>query len=152
MKKFSNNKGFTLTELIIVIAIIGILAGQLAPQYLSYVERARESNDVQIATQIIRAATVAIADPVSGMDSGRLATFTISKDTGVMSVTVNPSAGTGIHDRMRDIINGVMGTTVYSWESETANKENLVFSIDSETGQLTILSEEWKKIGLGGNN
>ncbi len=42
MKKFkSNNQGFTLTELIIVIAIIGILAGVLAPQYLSYVERAR---------------------------------------------------------------------------------------------------------------
>ncbi len=62
-----NNKGFTLVELIIVVAIIAVLAGVLAPQYLRYVERAKESNDLQIATSLVKAATVAIADPKSNV-------------------------------------------------------------------------------------
>ena len=38
MEKKMNNKGFSLVELIIVIAIMVILVAVLAPQYLKYVE------------------------------------------------------------------------------------------------------------------
>ncbi len=74
MYKVSNNKksnrGFTLVELIIVIAIIAILAAVLAPQYLQYVERSRQSNDLQVATNLMRAVTVAVADPQSNVPAG----------------------------------------------------------------------------------
>ncbi len=65
-----SNKGFTLVELIIVIAIIAVLAAVLAPRYLQYVERSRQSNDLQVATNLMRAATVAVADPKSELPSG----------------------------------------------------------------------------------
>ncbi len=68
----NKNKGFTLVELIIVVAIIAVLAAVLAPQYLRYVERARQSNDLQAATNLMRAATVAVADPKSNVPSGVL--------------------------------------------------------------------------------
>ncbi len=48
----NNNKGFTLIELIIVIAIIAILAAVIAPQYLGYVEKARQTSDVKMANFI----------------------------------------------------------------------------------------------------
>lgn len=46
MKKFfKNNKGFTLVELIIVIAVMAILTVVVAPQYLQYVEKSRIGTD-----------------------------------------------------------------------------------------------------------
>lgn len=63
MKKEMNNKGFSLVELIIVIAIMAILLVVLAPQYLKYVERSRNSTDLQNATEVVTALQVYAADP-----------------------------------------------------------------------------------------
>ncbi len=57
-----NNKGFSLVELIIVIAIMAILAGVLAPQFVKYIGRSRKSTDIQNAQQIATAISAEFAD------------------------------------------------------------------------------------------
>lgn len=57
-----NNKGFSLVELIIVIAIMVILVVVIAPQYLKFVNNSRVSADVQTAQTIATAIDTAVAD------------------------------------------------------------------------------------------
>ena len=54
MKKFNNKKGFTIVELVIVIAVIGILAGVLIPTFSGIVQRANESKINQEMTNALK--------------------------------------------------------------------------------------------------
>ena len=49
-KSLKNKKGFTLTELIVVIASIGILAAVLIPSITSYIRNSKESAAIQDAS------------------------------------------------------------------------------------------------------
>lgn len=57
-----NNKGFSLVELIIVIAIMAVLAAALAPQLIKYIEKSRVSTDDASCDTIKSAFNAAIAD------------------------------------------------------------------------------------------
>ncbi len=60
MKK-TTNKGFSMVELIIVIAIMAILAAALAPSLIKYINKSRLSTDLSTGNSIVSAATSAMA-------------------------------------------------------------------------------------------
>ena len=62
LNKKKNNKGFTLVELVIAIAILAILVGLLAPQYTKYVEKSRKSADASNMDEMVKAVQVYAAD------------------------------------------------------------------------------------------
>ncbi len=75
MKK--NNKGFSLVELIIVIAIMAILAGALAPALIKYINKSRRSTDIQNADTLRTSVQTAMSNP-DAVDaiSGNTTSFT----------------------------------------------------------------------------
>ena len=60
MKK--TNKGFSLVELIIVIAIMAILAAAIAPALIRYIDKSRRADDVTAAGTVLTGVQTAMAD------------------------------------------------------------------------------------------
>lgn len=61
LRKKQNNLGFSLVELIIVIAIMAILAGAIAPAVIRYIRKARASRATDEARTIVTAVESGIA-------------------------------------------------------------------------------------------
>ncbi len=89
MKKL-NNKGFSLVELIIVIAIMVILVAVLAPQFTKWVERSRISTDIQNASEIATAAQVAFAEKGTGFTKAAVGDSAVGASGYLSSMTTAP--------------------------------------------------------------
>ena len=81
MNMFKKNGGFTLVELIVVIAILAILAGVAVPAYSGYIKRA---NDTAVLAELDAIQTA--GQSACALEGTTLAKITVS-NAGVIDVT-----------------------------------------------------------------
>ena len=85
-----DNKGFSLVELIIVIAIMAVLIGVLAQQYQSYAEKSRYQTDATMIDNVKNAIEVAISSNEDVYTNMPTTTTTIIDFTSFNPATPDP--------------------------------------------------------------
>ncbi len=108
------NSGFTLVELIIVIAIIAILSAVTAPQYIKYVEKSKVAADMDTAAAIQSVIITLCTDGTITADNAAYVTW----DT-----------ATGLTGDGQAAVEAVTGT-IPAAKSNKAKAADVVYSVD----------------------
>lgn len=137
MKK-TNNKGFSLVELIVVIAIMAVLIAVLAPTFTKYVERGRKSTDIQNVAAIMTAIQTYAADPMVATADQLGASGTITITT--TETTVSSTNATGNADKaLADAGIGALKLSSGNWGATslgidfTVTNGTITFTCDEDT-------------------
>ncbi len=101
-----SNKGFSLVELIIVIAIMAILVGLLVPFLIVYVEKTNVSSDIQLADTVRSAMLCAATDARVVEDPASQPYLSDMEDGSAVDVT---SIGSSV---LKDSFEEIIGMTV----------------------------------------
>ena len=133
--KSRRNRGFSLVELIIVIAIMAILAAAIAPALIRYINKSRRASDVETASVINHAVEYAYAEAYSyeGKENN------VQQDADFV--------GTNIIDN----VTGISGEDPYKLEIIAVAKDNDTF-IANDDAMLHFMSLVRKTLGKESNS
>ena len=151
MKK--TNKGFSLVELIIVIAIMAILAGAIAPALIRYIDKSRKSNDVSSCKTIKTAVETALGNEdiyeylVNNM-AGATVTIEVIPNRTTMSATAGTVVGSQASGKEALKINGLTKENPDDLNLNIS-QDDVIAEIGTNIGEKTPKLKYKKEIMMG---
>lgn len=149
MKLFSKkrkDKGFSLVELIVVVAIMAVLIGVLVPTLVRNVEKSKHQKDISAVEEIRNAMQIALAsEEFSTIEVTLTATGGTVNVSGLTATNTTNSTDT-INKFLKEVCQNVNSTDTFSLEySSKLNDENTktIFTIANEKAQFSVESTEY---------
>lgn len=137
----NDQKGFSLIELIVVVAIMAALVGILAPTYLSYLEKTRIQKDESAADEIFRTAELVVYSGECSVSEQVVATFDAS------GISINATSIS--NQRKEELLKEHFGTDYQSIKPVSRKYENRSYSVQilppEEGSEIPILSGSWSQ-------
>lgn len=130
-QKKLGNKGFSLVELIVVIAIMAVLVGVLAPTLIRNVEKSRESSDLQTLDSIRGSVTTALSVETVNDEFQKTTTFPHT-----VTLTNLKTATTDLNGKLKDELSedGVLNASL---KSKACKGKDITISITSD-GKVSV--------------
>ena len=137
MKKKMNNKGFSLVELIVVIAIMAVLIGVLAPTLLGNIEKSKLSKDKQAIDELYQAWTNTLGDPKYEPPYNKTFTYTCSAN-GTLTINGTTPVAAGDISPTTDMGTTFVGEIVDYIGSDTIKLSSKYYKNASSTIVINI--------------
>ena len=141
MKK-TNNKGFSLVELIIVIAIMAILVGIVGTQVIPYIDKSRNAKDVQKLSGLCTDAMTAYSSNAATLDATSVYTIEIGD-----SVDVKKGGAADTDTTLKDAfeeLNGIKKVSDLKLESKAGKDVTKVTITCQNTGDMITVTTTLK--------
>ncbi|MDD6331909.1 MAG: prepilin-type N-terminal cleavage/methylation domain-containing protein [Clostridium sp.] len=132
MKKTSN-KGFSMVELIIVIAIMAILAAALAPALIKYINKSRLSTDVQTGQTIATSIQSALADESANNAASSISTMNVN-------ALLSPSSSNSFSEEFKAImgVTSVTGKSAKDANGSSFDDHNFYVSMNPASNAIKV--------------
>lgn len=135
----NNDHGFSLVELIVVVAIMAVMVGIITPAYLSYIEKTRIQRDESAAGEIYRAAEIVVYTGEYDISGQVLVTFSsggIQMNTAIANAT-----------EVENILKEHFGNQYQTAKPVSKKYKNKTYTVTilppQGDGLMSILSASW---------
>ena len=137
-----DNKGFSLVELIIVIAIMAILVGIVGTQVIPYIDKSRNAKDVQKLSGLCTDAMTAYSSNAATLDATSVYTIEIGD-----SVDVKKGGAADTDTTLKDAfeeLNGIKKVSDLKLESKAGKDVTKVTITCQNTGDMITVTTTLK--------
>lgn len=143
LQKRKNNKGFSLVELIVVVAIMAVLIGVLVPTLVRNVEKSKKQKDISTVEAVRNQLTIGLADEKFSALKG-----TITCEKG--HVALNESSGKTIdpektaNDYIKEVCQNLNAKDTFEKQltSKAYGNAKVTFTIADEKVTATIAGDK----------
>lgn len=148
LQKRKNNKGFSLVELIVVVAIMAVLIGVLVPTLVRNVEKSKKQKDISTVEEVRNQLTIGLADEKFSALSGTITcnNGTIALDGSTKGVEPNDTAADYIKEVCQNL--NAKDTFKKQLSSKAYGKATVTFTIANEKVSAVITLEDKETVTI----